>query len=335
MSFDQNMIIDATTGSIARFVNHSCNPNCRMVKWIVAGQPRMALFAGDRPIMTGEELTYDYNFDPFSAKNVQKCLCGEKNCRGVLGPKPKEVKAKAELKDAVKNTLKAGKRKFKELVGDDGEDATGNGNGNPAKKRKTKAATGVKATASSTTVKRTLSNASMKVAKGAAKGAATAVRKSVSSISVTTKAALSSSKSAASKASGGARKASTASVLKAAVSRKASTGRILKTYSSQSPRRQMAKVSTSRASSLTIVAAATGDENARPGAGGGGKKKPSASPLRKTGVTKKNSPLAKKSSPSWKKASPAAKKSLEKPRKGLELSRAAKIRLVGPLSDDE
>ena len=87
MSFDQNMIIDATTGSIARFVNHSCAPNCRMIKWIVSGQPRMALFAGDRPIMTGDELTYDYNFDPFSAKNVQKCLCGSENCRGVLGPK--------------------------------------------------------------------------------------------------------------------------------------------------------------------------------------------------------------------------------------------------------
>src|SRR6478752_6037316 len=92
MSFDQNMIIDATTGSIARFVNHSCNPNCRMIKWIVSGQPRMALFAGDKPIMTGDELTYDYNFDPFSAKNVQTCLCGSPNCRGVLGPKPKEVK---------------------------------------------------------------------------------------------------------------------------------------------------------------------------------------------------------------------------------------------------
>jgi len=34
-----------------------------MVKWIVAGKPRMALFAGDDGIMTGEELTYDYNFE--------------------------------------------------------------------------------------------------------------------------------------------------------------------------------------------------------------------------------------------------------------------------------
>ncbi|KAL1837439.1 hypothetical protein VTJ49DRAFT_3776 [Mycothermus thermophilus] len=112
MSFDQNMIIDATTGSIARFVNHSCAPNCRMIKWIVGGQPRMALFAGDRPIMTGEELTYDYNFDPFSAKNVQKCLCGSSNCRGVLGPKPREVKQPKKAKEyqvAVAAKGKAGK----------------------------------------------------------------------------------------------------------------------------------------------------------------------------------------------------------------------------------
>ena len=63
MMFDQNMIIDATRGSIARFVNHSCEPNCRMEKWTVAGKPRMALFAGDDGIVTGEELTYDYNFE--------------------------------------------------------------------------------------------------------------------------------------------------------------------------------------------------------------------------------------------------------------------------------
>ncbi|RFU79168.1 histone-lysine n-methyltransferase ash1l [Trichoderma arundinaceum] len=137
MSFDQNMIIDATTGSIARFVNHSCNPNCRMIKWIVSGQPRMALFAGDRPIMTGEELTYDYNFDPFSAKNVQKCLCGQPNCRGVLGPKPKGVKPppKENPKNG-KGKAKRGKRKLKDLSGNEENQDPGS----KAKKRKTQPA---------------------------------------------------------------------------------------------------------------------------------------------------------------------------------------------------
>lgn len=164
MSFDQNMIIDATKGSIARFVNHSCKPNCRMVKWIVNGKPRMALFAGDRPIMTGEELTYDYNFDPFSAKNVQECRCGSDNCRGILGRRPKDQKVvKDSIKQAVKAGVKAGKRKLKELLrGDkDVDDDT-----HSPKKRKMKKAKGAKRP----------SSAGMKAAKGAAK----VVKKSVS-----------------------------------------------------------------------------------------------------------------------------------------------------------
>ncbi|KAI9780486.1 MAG: hypothetical protein M1816_002848 [Peltula sp. TS41687] len=125
MQFDQNMIIDATRGSIARFVNHSCEPNCRIEKWTVAGKPRMALFAGEKGIMTGDELTYDYNFDPFSAKNVQQCRCGSAQCRGVLGPKPKE--AKSTLATNLLSRAKTVKRKIHEVIGGDPpgeEDAT-------------------------------------------------------------------------------------------------------------------------------------------------------------------------------------------------------------------
>ena len=101
------MIIDATRGSMARFVNHSCEPNCRMEKWTVAGKPRMALFAGEEGIMTGEELTYDYNFDPFSQKNVQECRCGSSKCRGVLGPKTKEErKPKSDYSSGLLNGAK-------------------------------------------------------------------------------------------------------------------------------------------------------------------------------------------------------------------------------------
>lgn len=166
MAFDQNMIIDATTGSIARFVNHSCDPNCRMEKWIVHGQPRMALFAGDKPIMTGEELTYDYNFDPFSAKNVQKCLCGSANCRGVLGPKVSKLpkgEAKNVIKETVKAATKAGKRKLQALLGGDDKAA-------PNKKRKIAKATGAK--------------------RSLGAKATAAVKKTASSISVNAKAAL-------------------------------------------------------------------------------------------------------------------------------------------------
>jgi histone-lysine N-methyltransferase ASH1L len=134
-----------------------------MVKWIVGGKPRMALFAGDNPIMTGEELTYDYNFDPFSAKNVQECRCGSDNCRGVLGPKPKPP-VKESIKEAVKAGVKAGKRKLKELLGADDDDSE---SPRSPKKRKIKEPKGLKRSASS---------ASMKMAKGAAK----AVKRSVS-----------------------------------------------------------------------------------------------------------------------------------------------------------
>lgn len=134
MLFDQNMIIDATTkGSIARFVNHSCAPNCRMEKWTVNGKPRMALFAGERGIMTGEELTYDYNFDPFSQKNVQECRCGEPACRGILGPRPKKDDRKSEeMEDEPKKDNKKGKglkRKMADALEDAVEKVT--------KKRKT------------------------------------------------------------------------------------------------------------------------------------------------------------------------------------------------------
>ncbi|KAG5939066.1 hypothetical protein E4U59_003360 [Claviceps monticola] len=209
MSFDQHMIIDATTGSIARFVNHSCKPNCRMIKWIVSGQPRMALFAGDRPIMTGDELTYDYNFDPFS-KNVQTCLCGEANCRGVLGPKPRDVKpAKVDLNKTIKATVKAGKRKLKELMRPDQQsfdydyDEDDQNNSSPAtkkqkKQRKSEPASGLKSS---------LSRASLK----AAKGAALAIKNSVSSMRLKAK-TKARTKTGAAKSSVAHRRASTGAV---------------------------------------------------------------------------------------------------------------------------
>ena len=121
MDFDQQMILDATRGSIARFINHSCEPNCKMIKWTVYGKPRMALFAGDKGIMTGDELTYDYNFDPYSTKNVQECRCGAPSCRGVLGPKPKEAR---DIKEALKPITTGGKRKFQQAIEDTVEKVT-------------------------------------------------------------------------------------------------------------------------------------------------------------------------------------------------------------------
>lgn len=84
MELERNLVIDGTKGSMARFINHSCQPNCEVRMMKVNGTPRMAVFAGDSGIMTGEELTYDYNFDNFG-ETRQQCFCGAPNCRGYLG----------------------------------------------------------------------------------------------------------------------------------------------------------------------------------------------------------------------------------------------------------
>lgn len=231
MSFDQNMIIDATTGSIARFVNHSCNPNCRMIKWIVSGQPRMALFAGDKPIMTGDELTYDYNFDPFSAKNVQSCLCGEPNCRGVLGPKKREEKP---IQKAVKETFKAGKRKLQDFMG--GSPAGGN---QPKKPR-------------ITSTKGALASVGLKMAKGTA----TAIKKGMSTVATNAK-----------KAALGAKTPAKRRAQAAAVVKKTATSRVVKSYVKGTQRKQIAATPTGKSKANAIKRTTTKKTTVRKTAG--------------------------------------------------------------------
>ena len=79
---DEHFVVDATSqGSLARFVNHSCDPNCYTKIISHEGRRKIALYA-KRPIFAGEELCYDYKFaiehDP-QAKIA--CHCGAANCR--------------------------------------------------------------------------------------------------------------------------------------------------------------------------------------------------------------------------------------------------------------
>lgn len=79
----KDFIIDATfKGNPSRFLNHSCDPNCKLEKWRVDGETRVGIFAA-KDIMVGEPLTYDYRFIQFGP-NV-KCCCGAANCQGDLG----------------------------------------------------------------------------------------------------------------------------------------------------------------------------------------------------------------------------------------------------------
>lgn len=47
------------SGGLARFINHSCNPNCVCKAFYVNGVTRMGIYA-KRAIALGEELHYDY-----------------------------------------------------------------------------------------------------------------------------------------------------------------------------------------------------------------------------------------------------------------------------------
>lgn len=86
MMLQTGEFIDATVkGSLARFCNHSCNPNAYVNKWVVAGKLRMGIFAS-RKIHKGEEITFDYNVDRYGA-SAQPCYCEEPNCIGFLGGK--------------------------------------------------------------------------------------------------------------------------------------------------------------------------------------------------------------------------------------------------------
>ncbi|AQK53527.1 Histone-lysine N-methyltransferase ASHR3 [Zea mays] len=56
----KDFTIDATfKGNVSRFLNHSCEPNCKLEKWQVDGETRVGVFAS-RSIEVGEPLTYDY-----------------------------------------------------------------------------------------------------------------------------------------------------------------------------------------------------------------------------------------------------------------------------------
>ncbi|KAI0095547.1 SET domain protein [Hypoxylon sp. NC0597] len=80
-----------------RFVNHSCEPNLRIFARVGDHADKhlhdLAFFA-IRDIPRGEELTFDYvdgiddsendALDPEKQKDMTRCLCGSKACRGYL-----------------------------------------------------------------------------------------------------------------------------------------------------------------------------------------------------------------------------------------------------------
>jgi SET domain-containing protein len=80
---DGRCIDGAVGGSIARFINHSCEPNCEAVEFDGGHIWILAL----RPIAAGEELTYDYAYewdDDDEAARFYRCDCGAAACRRTI-----------------------------------------------------------------------------------------------------------------------------------------------------------------------------------------------------------------------------------------------------------
>ncbi|XP_068647518.1 histone-lysine N-methyltransferase ATXR7-like [Aristolochia californica] len=79
---DDGYVVDATKrGGIARFINHSCEPNCYTKVITVEGQKKIFIYA-KRQILAGEEISYNYKF-PLEEKKIP-CNCGSKRCRRSL-----------------------------------------------------------------------------------------------------------------------------------------------------------------------------------------------------------------------------------------------------------
>jgi len=84
-AIDDDIVIDAAVdGNDARFINHSCDPNCDAVVeddriWIET----------IRNVEPGEELAYDYAFvlperHTMAARRRFPCRCGSASCRGTM-----------------------------------------------------------------------------------------------------------------------------------------------------------------------------------------------------------------------------------------------------------
>ncbi|KAB2093140.1 hypothetical protein ES319_A02G076800v1 [Gossypium barbadense] len=88
MTLNGSEVIDAyVKGNLGRFINHSCDPNCRTEKWMVNGEICIGLFAL-RDIKMGEEVTFDYNYVRVFGAAAKKCHCGSPHCRGYIGGDP-------------------------------------------------------------------------------------------------------------------------------------------------------------------------------------------------------------------------------------------------------
>ena len=78
-------VIDATDhGSNARFLNHSCSPNCRSRQIFIQDMQAISFFA-TKAIKPHDEIAFDYEMElERDPAKWEKCYCNSKNCNGYL-----------------------------------------------------------------------------------------------------------------------------------------------------------------------------------------------------------------------------------------------------------
>jgi hypothetical protein len=102
-TLDEDTVIDAAVGgNEARFINHSCEPNCQA---FIEGK-QIFIYA-IRTIEPGEELSYDYAYERMEGMDEESeklyvCRCGTKNCRGTILAPPKPPKRARTAKSTKK-----------------------------------------------------------------------------------------------------------------------------------------------------------------------------------------------------------------------------------------
>jgi SET domain-containing protein len=99
---NDDYVIDANfDGNAARWINHSCSPNCEAVIDEHASDRRRdrVFIETIRPIKAGEEISYDYGIvldEPYTPrlKKIWECRCGSRKCTGTI-LKPKRPRKRA------------------------------------------------------------------------------------------------------------------------------------------------------------------------------------------------------------------------------------------------
>lgn len=111
-NLDDDTVVDgAVHGNDARYINHSCDPNCQAF----IEEDRIFIYAL-RDIAADEELCYDYAYERTEgmdeeSESLYVCRCGSKKCRGTILAPPKPPEKPRAVKKTAKRTQK---RKAKE-----------------------------------------------------------------------------------------------------------------------------------------------------------------------------------------------------------------------------